>query len=142
MPGFLERIRRFLARRRPGPLRDWFRVTYDDTSVYLEVSPPGGDPWTDQLTWSSIERIAFQAEDLYTSDGIYFFTSLRPESFVVPTEAHGGSELWGEILERGLFDPELAIEAASSLGGIFFWPPVEEGASVPTDATDDRADRH
>jgi hypothetical protein len=70
----------------------------------------------------------FRAEDLYTSDGIYFFTSLRPESFVVPTEADGGTELWHEVLRRGLFDADLAGKANTSLGETFVWPPVEGGS--------------
>jgi len=58
-----------------------------------------------------------------TPDDIYLFTHLRPESYVIPTEAHGGPELWNEIIERGLFDAKLAIEAATSVGGVFCWPP-------------------
>ena len=128
MTGLLERFRRFRARMKPGPLDEWFHVTFDAESVYLEVAPPGSDPWSAEFPWSSIERIAFQAEDLYSSDGIYFFTSLRPESFVVPTEADGGVDLWSEVLRRGLFDAGLAGEANTSLGGTFVWPPVEGGS--------------
>ena len=123
--GLLDRFRRFRARLKPGPLDDWFHVTFDDTSVYLDVSPPGREPWSAEFTWSSIERIAFQAEDLYRSDGVYFFTSLRPESFVGPTEADGGAKLWSEVLRRGLFDTDLAGKANTSLGGTFVWPPGE-----------------
>ena len=56
------------------------------------------------------------------SDGIYVFTSDRPESYAIPTEAVGGSELWEEILRRGLFDPTLAIKAARSEEGLYCWP--------------------
>jgi hypothetical protein len=56
------------------------------------------------------------------SDGIYVFTTLRPESFVIPAEASGGAALWNEIVRRGLFDAELAIEAASASEGLFCWP--------------------
>jgi len=126
--GLLERFHRFRARLKPGPLSEWFHVGFDDQSINLDVAPPGRDPWKAQFPWSSIERIAFQAEDLYTSDGIYFFTSLRTESFVVPTEADGGAELWSEVLRRGLFDAELAGEANTSLGGTFVWPPTERGS--------------
>ena len=128
MTGLLERFRKFRARLKPGPLNQWFHVRFDDQSIYLDVSPPGRDPWTDQFPWSSIERIAFRAEDLYTSDGIYFFTSVRPESFVIPTEADGGAELWSEVLRRGLFDADLAGKANTSLGATFVWPPVEGGS--------------
>lgn len=128
MAGLLERLRKFRARLKPGPLAEWFLVRFDDESIYLDVSPPGRDPWVAQFPWSSIERIAFRAEDLYTSDGIYFFTSLGPESFVVPTEAGGGAELWSEVLRRGLFDADLAGKANTSLGETFVWPPAEGGS--------------
>ncbi len=59
------------------------------------------------------------------SDGIYIFTQSRAEAFVIPTEAHGGQEFWAEILRRGLFDAELAIRAATSVAGDFWWPPVD-----------------
>ena len=60
------------------------------------------------------------------SDGIYIFTTQRPESFVVPTEAQGGAELWGRIVGRGLFPEDLMVRAATSPGGeLLCWPPVE-----------------
>jgi hypothetical protein len=70
------------------------------------------------------------AEDLFVSDGIYVLTSQRPESYVIPTEAEGGPELWSEILRRGLFDPQLAIEAMRSPGGLFLWPPDRGAGSA------------
>jgi len=60
-----------------------------------------------------------------SSAPVSIFTSLRPESFVVPTEADGGSELWSEVLRRGLFDANLAGKANTSLGETFVWPPLE-----------------
>jgi len=60
------------------------------------------------------------------SDEIYVFTTQRPESYLIPTEAKGGSELWSEIIRRGLFGPELAIKAASSVEGLFCCPPLEK----------------
>ena len=59
------------------------------------------------------------------SDGIYVFTSERPESYVIPTEASGGQDFWFEILRRQLFDAKLAGEAAASRGGLYCWPPQE-----------------
>ena len=55
-------------------------------------------------------------------DEVYFFTSLRPESYLVPMEASGAASLWGQVIERGLFDAELAILAASAIEGVFCWP--------------------
>jgi len=121
--GILDRFRRFQRKRNPGPLCEWFHVTFDRDSVFLRVEPPGRDRWNEKFAWESIQQIVFKAEGLDTSDGIYFLTSNRPESYVVPTEADGGFLLWEEILRRGLFDPDLAIEAASSPAGVYAWPP-------------------
>jgi len=108
---------------RPRELNEWYHVTFDDQRVRVRAEPPGRQPWTQEFTWASVERIAFKAEELETSDGIYVFTSERPESYAIPTEADGGGELWDEILRRGLFDPELAIKAACSPEGLFVWSP-------------------
>ena len=118
--GFAAWIRRL--GRSPKKLEEWFVVGHDEAGVRLEVSPPGREPWQASFPWSSIQRVCFKCEGLEISDGIYIFTSLRPESYVIPTEAKGGSELWSEILRRGLFDPELAIRAAASVEGLFCWP--------------------
>jgi hypothetical protein len=123
--GWLAWINRLGKRGRPQPLDQWFHTTFDDERVYIRAEPPGHAPWAQEFAWSSIERIAFKAEDLFFSDEIYVFTSQRPESYVIPTESDGGNELWAEILRRSLFDPALAIEAACSPGGLFLWPPDE-----------------
>jgi hypothetical protein len=118
-------MRAFFARVRPKPLHEWFFVTFDEQAVYMRAEPPGKPSWSQSFRWVSVVRICFKAEDLYVSDGIYMFTAERPESYVIPTEARGGVELWSEILRRKLFDAALAIEAANSTGGIYCWPPTE-----------------
>lgn len=59
------------------------------------------------------------------SDEIYVFTTQRPESYLIPTEAKGGGELWSEIMRRKLFDPELAIKAVTSIDTLYCWPADE-----------------
>lgn len=106
------------------PVSEWFGVEFDQEVVRLSAEPLGEEPWSQQFRWADIERICFRVEDITVSDGIYVFTRTRPESFAVPIEARGGKELWEEILSRGLFDAELAIEAAASTEGVFCWPPM------------------
>jgi hypothetical protein len=106
----------------PQPRIDWFRVTFDETSIYLDVSPPSRDPWQARIEWARVIRICFKSGDLFSSDDIYIFTDERPESRVIPTEAAGGPDLWNEIIRRGLFDAELAIRAASSIDRLFCCP--------------------
>ncbi len=105
---------------------EWYQVSFNETGVQINAQPPGREPWSAGFRWDAVECVCFKAEDMLVSDGIYVFTSDRPESYAIPTEAVGGSELWGEILRRGLFDPELAMEAARSLGGLYCWPPLDE----------------
>ena len=107
------------------PLDEWYFVTFDDEKVSIRAEPPGKEAWSAEFTWRSIERVCFKAEELYVSDGIYVFTSARPESYAIPIEANGGGELWGEILRRKLFDAELALEAVGSTAGVFCWPPED-----------------
>lgn len=106
-------------------LEEWFHVRWDAVAVHLDVSPPDREPWSASFEWSSIRRVCFKAEGLLASDGIYVFTSQRPESYVIPTEADGGGELWDEILRRGLFDARLAIEVAAATEGLYCWPEAE-----------------
>jgi hypothetical protein len=106
-----------------APISTWFNVEFDDDRVSLDVRPPGGEAWTQGFRWADVERVCFKAEGLDLSDGIYVFTSLRPESFVIPTDATGGPELWAEIIRRGHFDATLAISAACADTGTFCWPP-------------------
>jgi len=119
-------IKRFVgwlkARDESKKLENWFSVSWDTEYIYRNVAPPGKQPWSDKFRWSDIERICFDATDYMYSDDIYFFTSERPESYVIPTEAKGGEELWSLVLEKGLFDADLAIKAATSPEGMFCWP--------------------
>lgn len=109
-------------------LSDWYAVTFDDRAVRREVAPPGGTPWSDEFAWADVVRVCFKtAEELFEHDEIYVFTSKRPESYLVPTAAAGGSELVGELIRRDLFAAELMIEAATTNGELFCWPPVEGG---------------
>ena len=122
---------------RPKPdVSEWFTVQWDDDGVKLDVRPPGRRPWTAELGWSDIERVCLKAEDQTCSDGLYIFTSLRPESWVVPTEAKGGLAFLDELFKRKLFDAELAIQASSATEGLFCWPPTDESERTSNKAFD------
>ena len=119
----LAKLRAFLTRGRPKPLKEWYFVTFDDRSVHIRAEPPGAEAWSQSFAWDNVIRVCFKAEDIFVSDGIYVFTSERPESYVIHTEASGGQDFWSEVLRRKLFDAGLAIEAAGSTGGLYCWPP-------------------
>ncbi|HET6434024.1 hypothetical protein [Dyella sp.] len=122
---------RSVGRARGLRLDSWFHVTFDDTHVHLDVHPPGRPAWQDAFPWSAIVRVCFKDEGLYASDGLYIFTTLRPESFVVPTEADGGEALFAALFERGYFPDEVFRQAISSTdGGFYCWPALEEGTGA------------
>jgi hypothetical protein len=120
----LSWLHSLLSRPEPRPLREWFRVRWDEESVHLAVAPPGRAAWAASFTWASVTRVCFTAEEVGVSDSLYVFTAERAESYAVPIEAEGGAAFWAEILRRGLFDAELAITAASSGEGTYCWPPA------------------
>jgi hypothetical protein len=107
-------------------LDEWFLVRFDNAFITLEVSLPNLPAWTAQIEWKHINRVCFKSGDLYNADEIYIFTDERLESYLIPTEANGGSDLWREILERKLFGTETAIEAATSANKLFCCPAIEE----------------
>jgi hypothetical protein len=100
-------------------LAEWYIVRFDETLVSLQVNPPHGTSWSEEIPWKQIIRVCFKTGDWLESDEIYLFTAQRPESYIIPTEANGGQEVWFEILKRNLFDAELAVEAATTNGQLF-----------------------
>lgn len=108
----------------------WFVVTTGGRSIGLSVCPPGREPWQAEIPWDSVIRVCFEAEGPLISDGLYIFTSVRAESWVVPTEAVGGPQLLSELIRRGLFDAGLAITASQAQHGLFCWPPNDESGTV------------
>lgn len=106
----------------------WFHVSFDQENVYLNVNPPGEEGWKAQFQWKDIIRVCYRPYSYFATDEIYIFTNKRPESYVIPTECLGGSELWGEIVSQNLFPADLAIKVVSSssnLGELYCWPPVD-----------------
>jgi len=103
-------------------LENWYFVRYDKEYIYRKVEAPGKEPWSDSFKWDDIIRICFNATYCLCPDEYLFFTSERPESYLIPSEANGAFELWNAVLEKELFDSELAIKAATSVNGLFCWP--------------------
>lgn len=104
------------------PLREWYSVRFDASAIALQVNPPNGVAWEETIEWERIIRVCFKTGDWSESDAIYIFTDERPESYVIPTEAEDGQALWCKILERKLFDAEIAIEASTTANELFCSP--------------------
>ena len=75
-----------------------------------------------QVAWDHIECVCFKATDIFESDEILLFTDIRPESCVIPTEAEGGETILSELIDRKLYDAELAILAAGLTEGMLCHP--------------------
>lgn len=99
---------------------DWYHVTWDAHSFTRAVRPPGRPAWQDQAAWADIVRVCLEMEGWLGSDSLHVFTRRRPEAYTLPLAAPDVSALLAELIHRGLFDAELAIQAASA-EGLFCW---------------------
>jgi membrane protease YdiL (CAAX protease family) len=104
----------------------WFKIAFDEEWIRLHVSPPDRPSWSQTFRWADIERVCFEAEAFLVSDGLYIFTRQHPESYHIPIDGSGGRAFWNEIIRRGLFDAEMALEVATAAEGVRCWPPVEQ----------------
>ena len=106
-----------------GPVSNWYNVSFDDDAIYISTKVAGREDVNISIRWIDISKICFQTGSAFTSDEALIFIKDRRESYIIPSEANGASDLWGEIIERKLFDAELAIKAASAQEGeLFCWP--------------------
>jgi hypothetical protein len=105
----------------------WFEASYDAESITISRRKLLFLKSITEISWARIIRVCFLAGDHIRFDEVYIFTDERSESYVVPMDSSGGLQLWGEIIERGLFDAELAVKAASaSSDELLCWPPETE----------------
>ena len=114
----------------PLDIAEWYQVRFDAAGFYRAAQPPGAEAWNDAVRWADIVRVCLEVEDFLETEALYVFTRERPESYAVPMRADGGPELLQALIERGLFDAALAIEAASADGGLFCWPEEQSGPAV------------
>ncbi len=103
-------------------IRDSFEINFDDKNIYLEIRTSETSGSSIQIKWADIIRICFKPGDYIESDEIYIFINHQEKSYRIPTEAGGGFELWMEIIRRGLFDAQLAIDISFKSEGVFCWP--------------------
>lgn len=114
---------------------DWFQVHFDEAGFTRAAQPAGRPAWHDAVAWAAIVRVCLKMEGPLGSDGLYVFTRARPESYAVPLEAEGAQALLAELIRRGLFDAELAIQAATTDEGVFCWerPGPGTNSGAPTE---------
>ncbi|MHA2140157.1 MAG: hypothetical protein ACXADC_05715 [Candidatus Thorarchaeota archaeon] len=108
-------------------LDTWFHVKFDDEFIDIHVHPPEREERCARIKWAEIVRICFRPSDFLGSDEILIFTEGQEASYLIPVEADGGFALWDQIIDRELFDADLAIKLASSSDEEFHcWPSLDE----------------
>ncbi|MBD3408097.1 MAG: hypothetical protein GF411_18395 [Candidatus Lokiarchaeota archaeon] len=104
-------------------LSDWFIVDFDDKRIQIRIVEPG-TPSKTEILWKDIIRVCYKTGSFLESDEIFIFVKQRPESYLIPTEASGTTDLWGEIIERNLFDAKEALNAVLAEDHtVTCWPP-------------------
>jgi hypothetical protein len=100
---------------------EWYKVTCHEDFILLDVAPPNNEPWTEKIYWNEIIRVCYKLGDLLEPDEMYIFIKGREPSYLISTEAIGGSELWGRIVGKNLFDPTYAIDMMLQSEGLYCW---------------------
>jgi hypothetical protein len=96
----------------PGPIANWYQVSFDTAGIQITLAPPA-KPMTRTILWHEITSAKFVARDLFASDEVWLYSAARRSPFIkIPTEAAGGSELVGELAARDL----IALESMSAKG--------------------------
>ncbi|MCY3415012.1 MAG: hypothetical protein INQ03_25400 [Candidatus Heimdallarchaeota archaeon] len=101
---------------------DWYKITLSSNGFHVNIEPSS---ISYSVTWDEIIRICFKPGDLFDQDELLIFVKNRENSYLIPMEASGALELWTTIIDKGYFDPEIAIQAAKADEGIFCWPEFE-----------------
>ncbi|MHA2118035.1 MAG: hypothetical protein ACW98J_03870 [Candidatus Thorarchaeota archaeon] len=108
-------------------LDTWFHVTFDEKFIGIHINPPEREESRARIKWDEIMRVCFRPADFLGSDEILIFVEGKEESYLIPVEADGGFELWDQIIDRELFDAQLAIKLATSSDEEFhYWPSMDE----------------
>jgi hypothetical protein len=112
------------SRRRPKPLDQLLIVEWDDEQVDVRVLERLEADWNQSFKWSDVVRVCFKDAGIYSSDVLLIEVAGRERPVVVPTEAKGGSELFGALAGRGLFPEDVWRKAIGETGGATHcWPP-------------------
>ncbi|TXT54093.1 MAG: hypothetical protein BAJATHORv1_90042 [Candidatus Thorarchaeota archaeon] len=107
-------------------LSDWFIVECDDEKILVKIIEPG-TPSKTEILWKEIIRVCYKTGCFLESDEIFIFVKHRLESYLIPTEAFGAIDLWGEIIERGLFEAKHAVRAVMAEDNtVTCWPSLNQ----------------
>ena len=114
----------------PKALSDQLSVEFDDAQVRMRTPDGSDERWNQAFAWSDIVRVCFRDEGLDHSDLLFIELRGEPEPIIVPTEASGGSALFGALTARGIFPEEVWRKAIGETGGmVHCWPPHDEATT-------------
>ncbi|RMG24233.1 MAG: hypothetical protein D6732_23930 [Methanobacteriota archaeon] len=100
----------------------WFCCSLAEDGVHLSVNRPDNDHWDASFSWKQITKVCFKATDIYSVDVIRIYLD-DGTHYDIPLEAEGGYNLWEQLIDRGLFDSELAAQLRFAENEIRCWPP-------------------
>lgn len=109
---------------------DWNAVSFDNEYVYRQGTLPTYRKFfikvnqkavQSNIKWSHISQVCFYSKGLYNPAEMKLVESFR-NTYIIPIDTKGGNELWTEIINRGLFDKELATEVMVSAIGEYCSP--------------------
>ena len=107
-------------------------VEFDEIGFRVRVLRALEPVWNQEVRWDNVKRICWKDGGMLSSDIVYV-SRINPDTVaVVPTEAAGGAEFFGELCSRGLFPEHVWREAmGNTSGGLFCWPPHEANPLNP-----------
>ncbi len=104
MPGVFFLLHRYWDKPDPGPIANWYRISFDASQIKIELTPPAS-PSIRTIPWSTIASAKFVSNGIMSSDEVWLYAKDRGKVFVkIPTEASGEPEFVGELASRKLLD--------------------------------------
>lgn len=117
------RIRAGWNARKTLSLDKCLAVEFDAEGIRVLVLQRVSMNWEQAFRWDEIAKVCFKDGGIYRSDILFIELRDQEKPAVVPTEARGGSEFFGELCGRGLFPLEVMRSAIRETGGgMHCWP--------------------
>lgn len=125
----LAALQKWWSERQRKPLSEHLAVVCSDEGVAVQVLSGMEQEWNQSCRWMDIKRVCFKDQGIYQSDLIYLEVANQERPVIVPTEARGGDEFFGQLEERGLFPREIWAKAIAETGGATHCWPENDRAS-------------
>ena len=115
----------------PKRMLEQLSVEFDHVHVRVVETQDASGDWNQQFAWEDIIRVCFVDGGVDDSDSLFFTLRGQEKPRVIPTEASGGPELFGAVVDRGLFPEDVWRKAISETSGrTHCWPPHDEAAAM------------